>query len=107
MRSIQKRLEDLETINRQEICCTILWVRRGCEEEDEKRQILELKEWCKDLPSETYYQMFGYGEPSETYEDFMQRLRKEITLDQWWKQYTIRGVPCRDYKEDWKKLKKL
>lgn len=75
--------------------------------EDIEVQKIELKEFCKDLPNETYYQVFNYGDPDETYESFMKQIRKERTLEQWWKQQIIRGVPCRDYKDAWKNLKKL
>lgn len=107
MKSFHKRLEELENTNQPEVCCAFFWVRKGHEKEDVELQKLELKEFCKDLPNETYYQVFNYGDPDETYESFMQRIRKERTLEQWWKWQTIRGVPCRDYKDAWKSLKKL
>jgi len=107
MRSIQKRLEVLEQIEQQEICCAFFWVRRGHEESDKDRQKTELREFNQTLPEETYYLMFRYGNQNETYEDFMHRIRKGRTNEMWWKQQTIRGVPCQDYKDAWKNLKKL
>lgn len=107
MRSIQKRLEALEKVDLVEICCAFFWVRQGHEEEDEQQQKSELREFDKDLPENTYYQIFRYGAQDETYEDFMYRVRRGCTDEQWWRQQTIRGVPCRDYKDDWKDLKKL
>lgn len=109
MKSIQKRLSMLEEMQKgkRELCIAFFWVRRGHEEQDEVRQKAELKECYNDLPKETYYQLFSLDAPEETYENFVLRIRKKRTLEQWWKEQTIRGVPCNDYIDVSKRLKKL
>lgn len=109
MKTFQNRLSKLEEKHapKSELCIAFLWVRKDHEKEDVQRQIQELKEVCKDLPSESFYQIFALDAPNESYDSFTEKLRKECTLEQWWKRQTIRGEPHNDYSnasEKWKRI---
>lgn len=108
MKSSQRRLLNLEDKlkEKQELCIAIFWVRKGPEEEDSEKQRTEFKEYFKDLPDEKYYQTLAMEAPEKTYEDFMQYVRKGRSFEQWWSLQTIKGIPCNDYKDALKELKK-
>ena len=109
MKSFQKRLLELEESSRErnELFIAIFWVRLGYEEEDIERQKMELKQFYKDLPKESFHQTFILDSNGMSYDDFMQYIRKQLTTEEWWKKQVIRGIPCNDYREGLKKLKKI
>lgn len=109
MKPILKRLLDLEEKQKEpkELCIFFFWVREGYEEEDVMKQKMEYTKLFKDLPVDTFYQIFTLRTEEMTYGDFMQNIRKQRSPEQWCKSQTIRGVPCNDYKDVVKKLNRL
>ena len=108
-KTIQRRLAEIEESQkeRKQVCVAFFCVRREHEDEDVERQKLELKEFLGMLPAEVYFQVWPANAPGMTYESFIQKIRMNRSFNEWWEQFTVIGIPCREYKDAFAKLKKL